>query len=83
MDPCLGMYFTSHTFVLHHCLYHTLSGSTLWMTLRCDSCSVVRTRSGDRYLSNESLSSGYNTDFYPGAQGELEVYIGCRQDDLW
>ena len=22
MDPCLGMCFTSHTFVLHHCLYH-------------------------------------------------------------
>jgi len=27
-------------------------------------------RSPERYLSNESLSSGYNTDFYPGALGE-------------
>ena len=24
MDPCLGMCFTSHTFVLHHCLYQIL-----------------------------------------------------------
>merc|ERR1719397_735262 len=27
-------------------------------------------RSPDRYLSNESLSSGYNTDFFPGPGGE-------------
>ena len=25
MDPCLGMCFTSPTFVLHHCLYQTAS----------------------------------------------------------
>ena len=32
---------------------------------------VIRARSPDRYLSNESLSSGYNTDFFPGPGGQF------------
>ena len=43
---------------------------------------TTRARSPDRYLSNESLSSGYNTDFFPGPGGQssqvLMIYQFCQ-----